>query len=228
MAAFTQNHKEEGSIMNYSTILFDLDGTLTDPKLGITRSVQYALSKYNIIEEDLDKLEPFIGPPLANSFEDIYSFSKYEAKKAVEYYREYFIDQGMYENEIYVGIKELLEILVNQQRVLMVATSKPTIFAEKILNYFKIDHYFEFVCGSNLDGTMSDKTEIIKYILDKKNIEKNSTIMIGDRKHDIIGAHNNGIDSIGVAYGYGSEEELRNIKPTHYIKTVQGLAFAFS
>jgi phosphoglycolate phosphatase len=205
--------------MNYSTILFDLDGTLSDPKLGITKSVQYALSKYNIIEADLDKLEPFIGPPLANSFVEIYSFSKYEAKKAVEYYREYFIDQGMYDNE-------LLENLINQQRILMVATSKPTIFAEKILSYFNIDHYFDFVCGSNLDGTMSDKTEIIKYILDKKNIEKSSTVMIGDRKHDIIGAHNNGIDSIGVAYGYGSEEELRNIKPTHYIKTVQGLAVA--
>jgi phosphoglycolate phosphatase len=214
--------------MDYSTILFDLDGTLTDPKLGITKSVQYALRKFNIVEEDLDKLEPFIGPPLANSFMEIYSFTELEAKKAVEYYREYFKDIGLYENELYAGMNELLEMLINQKRVLMVATSKPTIFAEEILKYFNIDKYFEFICGSNLDGTMSDKTEIIRYILKEKNIKKQRTVMIGDRKHDIIGAHNNGIASVGIGYGYGSEEELKNINPTHYIKTIQELVGAFS
>ncbi|BBH22054.1 hypothetical protein Back11_33990 [Paenibacillus baekrokdamisoli] len=137
--------------MKYSTILFDLDGTLTNPKLGITKSVQYGLSKYNIMEENLDNLEPFIGPPLAHSFMEFYSFSESEAKNAVEYYREYFATKGIYENELYDGIIELLENLVSQQCVLMVATSKPTIFAEKILDYFGIDKYFEFVCGSHLE-----------------------------------------------------------------------------
>lgn len=214
--------------MDYSTILFDLDGTLTDPKMGITKSVQYALRKFNIIEEDLDKLEPFIGPPLANSFMELYSFSELESKKAVEFYREYFKDTGLYENELYAGMNKLLEMLINQKRVLMVATSKPTIFAEKILKYFNIDKYFDFICGSNLDGTMSDKTEIIRYIVKEKNINKQRTVMVGDRKHDIIGAHNNGIDSIGVSYGYGSEEELKNSKPTHIIKSVQDFVRAFS
>jgi len=209
--------------LKYATILFDLDGTLSDPKLGITKSVQYALSKYNIIVEDLDKLEPFIGPPLANSFVEIYSFTEQEAKKAVEYYREYFVDRGMYENEVYAGMNELLEMLVSQHKILRVATSKPTLFAERILSYFKLDHYFASIVGSNLDGTLADKTEIIKSILDKNPMEKHEAVMIGDRKHDIIGAHNNGIDSIGVAYGYGSEAELLDSKPTYYLKTVQDL-----
>lgn len=210
--------------MHYSTILFDLDGTLTDPKLGITRSVQYALAKFGIAEDDLDKLEPFIGPPLAGSFKDIYSFSDSKSAQAVEYYREYFRDKGMYENEIYAGIRPLLEALVNQGRVLMVATSKPTVFAEKILRYFEIASYFKAVCGSNLDGTRSDKTEIIEHLIQEYKLEKSATIMIGDRKHDIIGAHNTGIASIGVGYGYGSESELAAIKPTYCIGTVQELA----
>lgn len=208
--------------MNYSNVLFDLDGTLTDPKTGITKSVQYALKKFNIFEEDLEKLEPFIGPPLAQSFMEMYSLSQAEAKVAVEYYREYFSTIGIYENELYEGIVELLEIL-SKDRILIVATSKPSVFAEEILKYFEISKYFDYVCGSNLDGTMSDKTEIINYLLKARDLVKDSTIMIGDRKHDIIGAHNNKIASIGVGYGYGSEEELQNIKPTHYVKSVKAL-----
>lgn len=210
--------------MHYSTILFDLDGTLTDPKLGITRSVQYALAKLGIAEDDLDKLEPFIGPPLAGSFKDIYAFSDSKSVQAVEYYREYFREKGMYENEIYAGIRPLLEALVNQGCVLMVATSKPTVFAEKIVSHFEIASYFRAVCGSNLDGTRSDKTEIIEHLIQEYTLEKPATVMIGDRKHDIIGAHNAGIASIGVGYGYGSESELAAIKPTYCVRTVQELA----
>jgi phosphoglycolate phosphatase len=213
--------------MNYTNILFDLDGTLTDPKQGITKSVQYALSKFNINEENLDKLEPFIGPPLAHSFMEMYAFSESDAKTAISYYREYFQDKGIFDNKLYAGMIELLEMLTNQQRILMVATSKPTVFAERILKYFNIDPYFQFTCGSNLDGTRIDKTEIIKHILDEKNLTISNTLMIGDRKHDIIGAHNNGMASIGVGYGYGSEEELINIKPTYYVKTVQELTQIF-
>jgi phosphoglycolate phosphatase len=201
--------------------------TLTDPKQGITKSVQYALSKFNFIEENLDKLEPFIGPPLVHSFMEIYAFSEPEAKIAIDYYREYFQDKGIFENELYAGMSDLLEMLTDQQRVLMVATSKPTVFAERILKYFNIEMYFQFTCGSNLDGTRSDKTEIIKYILDEKCLTINNTLMIGDRKHDIIGAHNNGIASTGLGYGYGSEQELIDIKPTFYVKTVQELTQIF-
>jgi phosphoglycolate phosphatase len=213
--------------MKYTHILFDLDGTLTDPKQGITKSVQYALSKFNIIEDNLDKLEPFIGPPLAHSFMEMYAFSESEAKTAIAYYREYFQDKGIFDNKLYAGMKELLELLTIQQRVLMVATSKPTVFAERILSYFNIESYFQYTCGSHLDGTRIDKTEIIKHILDEKNLTIDSTLMIGDRKHDIIGAHNNGMASIGVGYGYGSEAELSGIKPTFYVKTVEELIEIF-
>jgi len=213
--------------MKYTNILFDLDGTLTDPKQGITKSVQYALAKFNIFEENLDKLEPFIGPPLADSFMEIYAFSESDAKTAIAYYREYFQDKGIFDNKLYPGMKELLEMLTNQQRILMVATSKPTVFAERILKYFEIDKYFQFICGSNLDGTRIDKSEIIKHILDKENLVIDDTLMIGDRKHDIIGAHKNGMASIGVGYGYGSEQELIEIKPTFYVKTVQELSEIF-
>lgn len=214
--------------MKYKNILFDLDGTLTDPKVGITKSVQYALKRFDIVVKDLNQLDPFIGPPLANSFIDIYNFTESDAKMAVDYYREYFKEQGIFENVIYPGIVQLLEKLEAEGRTLMIATSKPTVFAERILDYFDISRFFSFVCGSNLDGSRSDKTEIIGYIFAEKHISKEGTVMIGDRKHDIIGARNNKIESIAVGYGYGSEEELRGSKPTKYIKKVEELYLAIS
>jgi len=204
-------------------ILFDLDGTLTDPKLGITQAVQYALFRYDIVESDLDKLEPFIGPPLAGSFAEHYGFSELDCKKAVEYYREYFSDRGLYENEVYAGIPELLQSLINQRMTLIVATSKPTVFAEIIIQHFEMTPYFTHIYGSNLDGTRSDKGEIIRAIIEENNLDKSQTVMIGDRKHDIIGAHKNDIASIAVEYGYGSHEELIESKPTYMISTVEGL-----
>ncbi|BCG60161.1 HAD family hydrolase [Paenibacillus sp. URB8-2] len=214
--------------MNFSHILFDLDGTLTDPKLGITKSVQYALAKFGIFEDDLDRLEPFIGPPLAHSFQEFYGFSEADAWQAVQYYREYFADRGIFENELYPGIPELLSMLTQRQAVLIVATSKPLVFAEKILKHFKLEHFFHAVVGSGLDGTLSDKSEIIKHILEQEDLEAAGAVMIGDRKHDIIGAHNNGISSIGVLYGYGSEAEMEAIGPTDCIHTVQELYEAFA
>lgn len=204
----------------YSNILFDLDGTLTDPKLGIMKSVQYSLEKFGIMESNLDKLEPFIGPPLGKSFNEIFAFSESESKRAIEFYREYFKDRGIFENKLYEGIPELLEMLRNQRKTLIVATSKPTVFAQKILDYFDIACYFDYICGSHLDGTRSDKGEIIRYVLDEKSLKISETVMIGDREHDIIGAQKNGIDSIGVLYGYGGDEEIINIHPTYIIKTV--------
>lgn len=210
--------------MNYSTIMFDLDGTLTDPKTGITKSVQYALAKFGIMQDDPDVLAPFIGPPLMNSFIELYQFSDMEAKTAVEYYREYFIEKGMYENEVYPGVRELLQRIKEQNSTLIVATSKPEVFAKQILEYFQLAPFFDHICGSQLDGTLSDKSELIQSILQSKQVNKTDAVMIGDRKHDIIGAHRNGIASIGVTYGYGSQEELEDIRPTVIVNTVTELS----
>jgi phosphoglycolate phosphatase len=211
----------------YNTILFDLDGTLTDPKVGITKSVQYALKKMGIPEDNLDALVKFIGPPLANSFQEYYALDSIRAQKAVEYYREYFAPFGIYENEIYPKIPALLERLSKDRKSLMVATSKPTIFAEKILDHFDIRRYFSVVAGSNLDGTQVVKGEVIQSILAGiENIQRDQVVMVGDRKHDIIGAKANRIDSIGVTYGFGSFEELQKEHPTliaHDIEELFGL-----
>ncbi|MFJ7746811.1 HAD family hydrolase [Peribacillus sp. NPDC097295] len=208
----------------YKVILFDLDGTLSDPKVGITKSVQYALQKMNIVEPDLNKLQCFIGPPLQVSFVEYYNFDEKNTQKAIGLYRERFKEKGMYENVLYSNIASLLQTLTERQFSLVVATSKPTVFAEQILKYFHIDQYFERIVGSNLDGTRASKTEIIQYILDKyKEYTLSNFIMIGDRKHDIIGANNTGIDSIGVTYGYGTFDELSHSNPTHIVESVSQL-----
>lgn len=206
----------------YKVILFDLDGTLSDPKVGITKSVQYALQKMDIIEPDIDKLECFIGPPLKDSFAEYYGFDEVKTEEAINFYRERFKKTGMFENELYSNILSLLKSLKDLQLTLVVATSKPTVFSEQILKYFNIAHFFDLVVGSNLDGTRTSKTEIIQYILDiYKEYELEDFIMIGDRKHDIIGSQNTGIDSIGVTYGYGSYEELSHSKPTYIVNSVK-------
>ncbi|ERN51170.1 HAD family hydrolase [Alkalihalophilus marmarensis] len=208
----------------YKVILFDLDGTLSDPKVGITKSVQYALHKMGIFEPDIDKLEGFIGPPLQVSFTEYYNFNEANSQKAINLYRERFKEKGMFENELYLNIPLLLESLIEQGNALVVATSKPTVFSEQILKHFNIDQYFELIVGSNLDGTRASKTEIIQYILDTyTEFKLGDFIMIGDRKHDIIGSNNTGIDSIGVTYGYGSFEELKHSNPTFIVDTVEQL-----
>ena len=208
-------------MQKYKIILFDLDGTISDPKAGITKSVQYALQNMNIFEPDIDKLECFIGPPLQASFAEHYDFDEEETKKAIDFYRERFKGKGMFENELYEKIPSLLRSLHEHKLSLAVATSKPTVFAEQILQYFNISQFFDMVVGSNLDGTRASKTEIIQYILSKYNNYKlDEFIMIGDRKHDIIGAANTGIDSIAVTYGYGSLEELSHCKPTYIVRDI--------
>lgn len=212
------------NMTKYKVILFDLDGTISDPKTGITKSVQYALQKMNINELNLDKLECFIGPPLHVSFAEFYGFDEVNTQRAIDFYRERFKNKGMFENKLYSAIPLLLDCLRKQQYTLVVATSKPTVFSEQILNYFDIDKYFDLVVGSNLDGTRSSKTEIIQYIIQKYNENSlDDFVMIGDRKHDIIGANNAGIDSIGVTYGYGSLKELNDSNPTHIVNRVDGI-----
>lgn len=207
----------------YKNILFDLDGTLTDPKIGITKSVSYALNKFDIIVEDLDTLKKFIGPPLGKSFETFYGMDKEKSEKAIKYYREYFSEKGIFENYLYPGIEKILKELTNRKLLLIIATSKPTVFAKKITNHFNITKYFNYIEGSELDGKMSDKSELIENIINKYNLHKNNTIMIGDREHDIIGAKNNQIDSIGVGYGYGSKEELTKAGAQYYVNSINDL-----
>ncbi|MBM7660949.1 phosphoglycolate phosphatase [Bacillus mesophilus] len=214
--------------MKYKVILFDLDGTISDPKVGITKSVQFALSKMGIEENNLDILECFIGPPLQVSFKDYYSFNPNETLTAIEYYRDRFKLTGMYENTLYEGIPTLLEDLRKQGYKLVIATSKPTVFSEEIVRYFNLEHFFDLNVGSNLDGTRSSKAEIIQYIVERfNNYSLKDFIMIGDRKYDIIGANTIGIDSIGVTYGYGAEKELQDAKPTHILKSVKDLEVFF-
>lgn len=210
--------------MNYKYILFDLDGTLTDPKVCITKSVHYALAKYDIKDVELCELEKFIGPPLKDSFVEFYSFEEQAAIQAIEYYREYFKDKGIFENKVYNGICDLLGDLKNRDLLIGIATSKPTVFAKKIIEYFDMTQYFDIIVGSNLDGTRVRKADVIKYAIDELSLNKlEDVIMIGDRKHDVIGAQENNIDSIGVLYGYGTKEELEAAKPTYIVNSVSEL-----
>lgn len=193
----------------YQTILFDLDGTLTNPALGITNSLAYALEKFNIEVTDKKELYRFIGPPLQDSFENFYHFSKEDSLKAVDFYRDYFRHKGLYENEVYQGIPDLLERLKAQGKKLLVATSKPEEFARQILKHFELFDYFDLVAGASMDGSKRLKGDVIAYALTSAQVsDLSATIMIGDREHDIIGAKKNGLDAIGVLYGFGNREEL--------------------
>lgn len=175
----------------------------------------YALQKFNISVDDRTSLYTFIGPPLRDSFEMFYGFSREQSEIAVQYYREYFKKQGLYENEIYAGISDVLKQLKEEGKTLILATSKPEIFAIKILKYFNLYDYFNFIAGATMNELRNKKTDIIKYALDNYNIsEKSSVLMIGDRKQDIIGAKENGLDSLGVLYGYGSYNELNEAGAT--------------
>jgi len=201
-----------------------LDGTISDPKEGITKSIQYSLKAFDINVTDTDALTPFIGPPLRDSYKKYYGFTDEEAEKAVEKYREYFSEIGIFENTIYEGMDILLKTLQGADKTLIIATSKPTVYAEKILEYFKIAQYFTFVSGSELDGRRSKKSEIIRYALDNLDItDIKNAIMIGDRKYDIIGAKEIGMDNIGVLYGYGGLQELRNARASVIVESVRDL-----
>ncbi len=195
----------------YKYILLDLDGTLTDPEIGITNGVMYALEKYGIIVTDRKELYCFIGPPLVDAFMEYYGFSEEDAKQAVVYYREFFRKTGIYENRVYDGVREMLEILKKDGKNLILATSKPQEFAEIVLNHFDLMKYFDCVVGATFDGTLNYKADVIAVALKRGNVrDLKSAIMIGDRHHDIEGAKQNKLDSIGVLYGFGNREELTN------------------
>ena len=208
----------------YQTILFDLDGTLTNPALGITNSLAYALEKFNIEVTDKKELYRFIGPPLQDSFENFYHFSKEDSLKAVDFYRDYFRHKGLYENEVYQGIPDLLERLKAQGKKLLVATSKPEEFARQILKHFELFDYFDLVAGASMDGSRRLKGDVIAHALTTAQVsDLSATIMIGDREHDIIGAKKNGLDAIGVLYGFGNREELKKAGATYIATNVEEL-----
>ena len=205
----------------YQYILFDLDGTLTDPGLGITNSVMYAFKKFGIDIPDRAALYKFIGPPLQESFEKYYGFSNEKSELAIQYYREYFKVSGLYENKVYDGIEELLKNLKAQNKSVILATSKPEVFAVEILKHFQLDKYFDFIAGATMDETRVKKADVISYALDSCKIsDLSAAIMIGDREHDILGAKQIGLDSMGVLFGYGSREELEAAGATYIASNV--------
>lgn len=194
-------------------ILFDLDGTLTDPKEGITKAVQYSLKHYGISVEDLDSLCPFIGPPLKDSYMEFYGFSPEQAGEAVFVFREYFETKGWAENQVFPGMKDMLARLSQAGKKLYVATSKPEVFAKRILEHFELAEFFTFIGGADFEETRVKKADVIRYVMDECSLgtdleSKSKIVMVGDRMHDIEGARAWGLDSIGVLYGYGDREEL--------------------
>ena len=208
--------------MKQKHILFDLDGTLTDPMMGITKSVRYALNYYGIEVNDINDLLPFIGPPLRDSFKEYYGFDEAKANEAVEKYREYYKTDGIFDNKVYQGMVECLQTLKDNGKKLYVATSKPEFFAKQIIEHFSLSKYFEYVGGSEFNSR-EKKAEVIEYVLKTNQIDNDDVIMVGDRKHDIIGAHENKIPCVGVLYGYGTEDELKQYQADYLVSTVEEL-----
>ncbi len=209
----------------YRAILFDLDGTLTASAEGITKSVRYALHKLGIDEPDLHKLEAFVGPPLLDQFMEAYGLDEAAAWQAVGYYRERYAQQGIYENQPYEGIRELLQGLKARGYILGVASSKPIVYVRQILEHFKLASFFTVIEGSQMDGSRTTKGEVIQEALRGLKMEgqREQVVMVGDRKHDILGARDAGIDCVAVAYGYGSTQELEQAGPVMIAPTIEGL-----
>ncbi|HFI0092002.1 TPA: HAD family hydrolase [Streptococcus suis] len=207
----------------YQTILFDLDGTLTDSGQGILNSVAYALEKMGIEEPDTANLNRFIGPPLYESFSRFYQLSPEDTQSAVDAFRVYFKEKGMFENQLYPGIIPLLEELRTVGKTLVIATSKPEIFAKQILEHFGIAHYFDVIAGASLDSSRISKADVIGYAINQLEAFPKHAVMIGDREHDIEGARRHQLPAIGVLYGYGSKQEFEKAGATMIVETVQDL-----
>ena len=207
----------------YQTIFFDLDGTLTDSGPGITNSVAHALKKWKIEVEDHSTLNVFVGPPLAESFAKYYGFTPEECKKAIAYYREYYTDRGMFENSVYPGIEELLAHLKNTGRKVVVATSKPEMFAVQILEHFHLARYFDRIAGASMDENRVEKADVLRYAIEAGGYELSKAAMVGDRENDIRGARENQLFSVGVLYGYGSRAELEEAGADRIVETVEEL-----
>ena len=209
----------------YKQVLFDLDGTLTDPMEGITKAVAHALAHYGIHIADRRTLVPFIGPPLQDSFRRFFGFTPEQADEACERYNDYFLPKGIFENRPYEGIDLLLARLKAEGRTLLVATTKPEPLAERILTHFGLRNYFDEIGGDTMERTRSDKAAVIAHVMEKAGIgtRTDEAVMVGDTEYDIAGARKVGMDSIGVLYGYGDEQALRTAGPTMTARSIDEL-----
>ncbi len=204
-------------------IFFDLDGTLTDSGEGIMNSLKYALKKLGINCNDESVLRTFVGPPIKEHAQEIFGVTKEDSDKLLTYYREYFVLKGMYENSVYNGVEEVLKNLKKASKILAVATSKPEVHAKEILRHFGLLDYFGYVVGATLDGKISEKIDVIKTALFRAKIDGKNAVMVGDRKYDINGGKVFNMLTVGVTYGYGSEEELINANADYVAKSANEL-----
>lgn len=210
--------------MKLKNVLFDLDGTVTDPLDSITGGVAYALEKFGIIETDLNKLKPFVGPPLFDSFQEFYGFTPEQAREATKYHREEFVKTGLYQNRLYEGMDKLLRELKEKGVRVMLATSKPVEFATTILELAGVKESFDFIGGNDLKESRPKKELVLQYVLENNpGITAENTLMIGDRKFDVVGAHAFGLKCVGVLYGYGSREELETYGADYIVDDVAAL-----
>ena len=210
------------SMLNHDHIFFDLDGTLTDPGLGITNSVMYALERFGIAVADRRDLYAFIGPPLLDSFRRYCGFSDAEAREALRLYREYFSDRGIFENEVYPGVPALLQRLRDAGRRIVMATSKPEPYALQIAEHFGLAGAFDCIAGATMEETRTKKDEVIRYAMERCGVSDPSRVlMVGDREQDVLGAAKCGVDCLGVLYGYGSREELSGAGARELAETVE-------
>ena len=195
--------------MKYEYILFDLDGTITEPFEGITKALCYSLEKFGITVKDRNDLRICIGPPLWDTYTEIFGLSEEDAELAIKYYREYYDVGGFRDCLVYSGIEEMLKKLQASPCKVSLATSKPEKMAKLVLEHFGLDKYFDFICGASMDKSRSSKSSVVAYALKTAGVtDKNKCIMVGDRKFDVEGARENGISTLGVTYGYGDREEL--------------------
>lgn len=205
--------------MTKKYVLFDLDGTITDSGEGIKNSIKYSLEKFGIEENREDILNSFIGPPLLNSYMDNYSFSVEKAEEVIKVYREYYSVKGLYENFLYNGIEDVIDSLKSQGNKIILATSKPEIFARKVLESHKLTKYFDFIAGATLDHKISKKDDVIKYVLDSYEVNIDKAYMIGDTKFDILGGNKFDLTTVGVTYGYGTLKDLKESKADFIVDT---------
>lgn len=208
---------------NYDIIIFDLDGTITESDLGITNSIKYALEYFGI-KKEREALKRHIGPALSVTFREYLGDDEEKIQLAIKKYREYYVAGGMLENVVYDGVEDTLKKLKASGKTILLASSKPMVYCEKILKHFNLDKYFDFIAGSNLDETRTKKPEVIAFALESigKSLGEN-VLMVGDRRYDILGAKQLNIDSVGVLYGYGNRAELEDVGATYIIEEISEL-----
>jgi len=207
-------------IDNFQAVLFDLDGTITDPKQGIINSVLYAAEQFGFKEDDKESLDEFIGPPLHHSFQKRYGVSEAESFEMVKQYRVYYADKGIFECHLYDGIEETIKDLYQKGIFLSLATSKPIFYADKLLVHFGLDQYFSFVAGSEMDGSRTDKKEVIQFALEQiPPFEKGEILMLGDREFDITGGQHHDLKTAWAKWGYGVDTKILPLKPEYILQS---------